>query len=169
MLYWSWLWLRSVHWSISVVCGIRNVVGLSYPAWGHSWTTCGHSWIAYGWSWGSDQYNHSKLCNWCDFYVFIHFKICICIYVYLLIILVYSWVEGDSTLLIVLMRKSRSYNCGKWEWEFNQYLRGIHKKRYWIWAISQLILVRYNNFVYIPIFLDELKCILSKYWIKLWG
>ena len=31
---------------------------------------------------------------------------------------IYSWVEGDSTLLIVLMRKSRSYNCGKWEWEF---------------------------------------------------
>ena len=60
--------------------------------------------------------------NWCDFYVFIYFKICIyiylCIYVYLLIIWVHSWVEGDSTLLIVLMKKSRSNNCGKWEWEF---------------------------------------------------
>ena len=33
---WSWLWLRSIHGSISVVCGIGNVVGLSYPAWGHS-------------------------------------------------------------------------------------------------------------------------------------
>ena len=42
----------------------------------------------------------------------------LCIYVYLLIIWVYSWVESDSTLLIVLLRKSRSYNCGKWEWEF---------------------------------------------------
>ena len=31
---------------------------------------------------------------------------------------IYSWVEGDSTLLIMLMRKSRSYSCGKWEWEF---------------------------------------------------
>ena len=60
---WSWLWLRSNHGSISVVCGIGNVVGLSYPAWGHSWTACGHSWTAYGWSWRSDQYNHSKLSN----------------------------------------------------------------------------------------------------------
>ena len=39
-------------------------------------------------------------------------------YVYLLTIWVYTWVEGDSTLLIVLMRKSRSYNYVKWEWEF---------------------------------------------------
>ena len=31
---------------------------------------------------------------------------------------IYSRVGGDGTLLIVLMRKSRSYNCGKWEWEF---------------------------------------------------
>ena len=58
---WSWLWLRSIHGSISVVCGIGNVVGLSCPAWGHSWIACGHSWTAYGWSWRSDQYNHSKL------------------------------------------------------------------------------------------------------------
>ena len=57
---WSWLWLRSIHGSISVVCGIGNVVRLSYPAWGHSWTACGHSWTAYGWSWRSDQYNHSQ-------------------------------------------------------------------------------------------------------------
>ena len=56
---------------------IGNVVGLSYPAWGHSWTACGHSWTAYGWPWRSDQYNHSKLSNWCDFYVSISFKICI--------------------------------------------------------------------------------------------
>ena len=42
----------------------------------------------------------------------------LCIYVYLLTIWVYSWVEGDSTLLIVLMRKSQSYNYGKLEWEF---------------------------------------------------
>ena len=34
---WSWLWLRSTCGSISFVCGIGNVVGLSYPAWGHSW------------------------------------------------------------------------------------------------------------------------------------
>ena len=61
---WSWLWLRSIHGSISVVCGIGNVVGLSSPAWGHSWTACGYSWTAYGWSWRSDQYNHSKLSNW---------------------------------------------------------------------------------------------------------
>ena len=89
---WSWLWLRSIHGSISVVCGIGNVVGLSYPAWGHSWTACGHSWTAYGWSWRSDQYNHSKLSNWRDFYVFIYLKICMymCIYVYLLIIWVYT-------------------------------------------------------------------------------
>ena len=79
---WSWLWLRSIHGSISVVCGIGNVVGLSYPAWGHSWTACGHSWTAYGWSWRSDQYNHSKLSNWCDFYVLICFKMCIYICVY---------------------------------------------------------------------------------------
>ena len=62
---WSWLWLRSIHGSISVVGGIGHVVGLSYPAWGHSWKTCGHSWTAYGWSWRSDQYNHSKLSHWC--------------------------------------------------------------------------------------------------------
>ena len=31
---------------------------------------------------------------------------------------IYSWVEGESTLLVVLMRKSRSYSCDKWEWEF---------------------------------------------------
>ena len=37
--------------TISVVCGIGNVVRLSYPAWGHSWRACGHSWTAYGWSW----------------------------------------------------------------------------------------------------------------------
>ena len=45
-----------------------------------------------GWSWRSDQYNHSKLSNWRDFYAFIYFKICIylCIYVYLLIIWVYT-------------------------------------------------------------------------------
>ena len=79
---WSWLWLRSIHGSISVVCGIGNVVGLSYPAWGHSWTACGHSWTAYGWSWRSDQYNHSKLSNWCDFYVLICFKMCIYICVH---------------------------------------------------------------------------------------
>ena len=60
---WSWLWLRSINRSISVVCGIGNV-GLSYPAWGHSWTAWGHSWTAYGWSWRSDQYNHIKLSNW---------------------------------------------------------------------------------------------------------
>ena len=64
----------------------------------------------------------NKLSNWCDFYVLIYAKICIyiyiCVYVFLLIIWVYSWVEGDSTLLIVLLRKSRSYNCGKWEREF---------------------------------------------------
>ena len=64
-------------WWISVVCGIGNIMGLSYPAWGHLWTACGHSWTAYGWSWRSDQYNHSKLSNWCDFYVSICFKICI--------------------------------------------------------------------------------------------
>ena len=120
---WPWLWLRSIHGSISVVCGIGNVVGLSYPAWGHSWTACGYSWTAYGWSWRSGQYNHSKLSNWCELYVFIYFKICVyhvyrCIYVHLLIIWVCSWVEDDSTLLIVLMRKSRSYNYDKWEWEF---------------------------------------------------
>ena len=95
---------------------------------------------------------------WCDIYVFRYFKIYIymCIYVYLFIIWVYSWVEGDSTLLIVLMRKSRSYNGANgcenlisiWE-EF------IKKNRYWIWPIHRLILVRYNNFVYIPIYLDE--------------
>ena len=39
-------------------------------------------------------------------------------YVHILMIWVYSWVEGDSTLLIVLMRKTQSYNYGKWEWEF---------------------------------------------------
>ena len=100
---WSWLWLRSIHGSISVVCGIGNVVRLSYPAWGHSWTACGHSWTAYGWSWRPDQCNYRNLSNWCDFYVFIYSKICIyiyiyiCIYVYLLITWVYSWVEGDST------------------------------------------------------------------------
>ena len=83
---WSWLWLRSNHGSISVVCGIGNVVGLSCPAWGHSRTACGHSWTtAYGWSWRSDQYNQSKLSNWRDFYVFIYFKICIYICVYLFI------------------------------------------------------------------------------------
>ena len=80
---WSWLWLRSIYGSISVVCGIGNVVRLSYPAWGHSWTACGHSWTAYGWSWRSDPYYHSKLSNWCDFYVFIYFKTCIYIYVYM--------------------------------------------------------------------------------------
>ena len=63
--------------------------------------------------------------------------ICLCIYVYLLMIWLYSWVEGDSTLLIVLMRKSRGYNCGKWEWELKWYLRGIHKKGYWIWTIHR--------------------------------
>ena len=63
--------------SISVVCGIGHVVGLSYPAWGHSWKACGHSWTAYGWSWRLDHYNHSKLSHWCDFYVFIYFRICI--------------------------------------------------------------------------------------------
>ena len=98
------------------------------------------------------------------FNVFIYFKICIYIhihiyiyvYVYPLIIWVYSWVEGDSTLLIVLMRKkSRSYNCGKWEGEFKEYLRGIHIKGYRIWPIHRLILVRYNNFVDIPIYLGE--------------
>ena len=31
---------------------------------------------------------------------------------------IYSWVKGESTLLTVLMRKSRSYSCDKWEWEF---------------------------------------------------
>ena len=120
---WSWPWLRSIHGSISVVSGIGNVVGLSYPAWGHSRTACGLSWTAYGWSWKSDQYNHSKLYNWCDFYVFIYFKICIYICVYICLsfnnISIYSRVEGGGTLLIVLMRKNRSYNCGKWEWEFN--------------------------------------------------
>ena len=80
---WSWLWLRYIHGSISVVCGIGNVVGLSYPAWGHSWTACGHSWTTYGWSWRSDQYNHSKLSNWCDSYVLICFKMCIYISVYI--------------------------------------------------------------------------------------
>ena len=45
---WSWLRLRSIHGSISVVCGIGHVVGLSYPAWGHSWKACWHSWTAYG-------------------------------------------------------------------------------------------------------------------------
>ena len=79
---WSWLWLRSIHGSISVVCGIGNVVGLSYPAWGHLWTACGHSRKAYGWSWRLDHYNHSKLSNWCDFYVLICFKMCIYICVY---------------------------------------------------------------------------------------
>ena len=53
-------WLRSIHRSISVMCGIGNIVGLSYPAWGHSWTAWGHSWTACGhlgwgqlrrWSW----------------------------------------------------------------------------------------------------------------------
>ena len=43
---WSWLWLRSIHGSISVVCGIGHVVGLSYPAWGHWWKACGHLWTA---------------------------------------------------------------------------------------------------------------------------
>ena len=79
---WSWLWLRSIHGSISVVCGIGNVVGLSYPAWRHSWTACGHSWTAYGWSWRSPQYNHNKLSNWCDFCVLICFKMYIYICVY---------------------------------------------------------------------------------------
>ena len=66
----------------------------------------------------------------------------LCIYVYLLTIWVYSWVEGDSTLLIVLMRKSQSYNYGKWEWEFKLYLRGIPKKGIeydpfidWYWSV----------------------------------
>ena len=80
---WSWLWLRSIHGSISVVCGIGNVAVLSYPAWGHSWTACGHSGTAYGWSWKSGQYNHSKLSNWCDFYVLIYFKICVYLCVYI--------------------------------------------------------------------------------------
>ena len=89
------------------------------------------------------------------FHIFQYMHICLCIYVYLLMIWLYSWVEGDSTLLIVLMRKSRGYNCGKWEWELNWYLRGINKKWYWIWTIHRLILVRYNDFVYIPIYMDE--------------
>ena len=66
----------------------------------------------------------------------------LCIYVYLLIIWVYSWVEGNSTLLIVLMRKSRSYNCGKWGWEFKYYFRRIYKKGIeydqfidWYWSV----------------------------------
>ena len=49
-------------------------------------------------------------CTYISGYAYIY----MCIYVYLLIIWVYSWVEGNSTLLIVLMRKTRSYNCGKW-------------------------------------------------------
>ena len=112
------------------MCGNGNIMGLSYPAWRHSWTVCGHSWTAYGWSWRSDQYNHSKLIGvtltfWhISRYAYAY----MCIYVYLLIIWVYLWVEGNSTLLIMLMRKSRSYKCGKWEWEFKKYLRGIHKK-----------------------------------------
>ena len=79
----------------------------------------------------------------------------ICVYVYLLIIWVFPWVEGDSALLIVLMRKSRSYNCGKWEGEFKWYLKGVHKKGYWKWSIHRLILVRCNNFVNTPIYLDK--------------
>ena len=46
-----------------------------------------------------------------------------CISVYICLsnnnVSIYSWAEDDSTLFIVLMRKSRSYNCGKCEWEFN--------------------------------------------------
>ena len=57
----------------------------------------------------------------------------LCIYVYLSIIWVYSWVEGNSTLLIALTRKSRSYNCGKWEW----------KSKFWI-VYSQNIGVSYE-------------------------
>ena len=58
----------------------------------------------------------------------------------------YSWVEGDSTLFIVLMRKSRGYNCGKWEWELKWYLRGIHKRKGieyepfidWYWSVIMI-------------------------------
>ena len=115
--YWSWLRLWSIYGSISVVCGNGYVVGLSYPTWGHSRTVCGHSWTAYGWSWRSDKYNHSKLSNWCDFYIFVYsWYAYISAYVCLSFnnMSIYSWVEGHSTLLIVLMRKNRSYNCGKW-------------------------------------------------------
>ena len=38
--------------------------------------------------------------------------------VYLLIIWIHTWVEDDSTLLSVLTKKSRGYNCGIWLWEF---------------------------------------------------
>ena len=48
---------------------------------GHD-AACGHSWTAYGWSWRSDQYNHSKLSDWCGFYVLICFMMCIFICVY---------------------------------------------------------------------------------------
>ena len=70
----------------------RKRLGTVVPSVRALWTACGHSWTACVWSWRSDQYNHSKLYNWCDFYVFIYFKICIylCIYVYLLILWVYT-------------------------------------------------------------------------------
>ena len=41
-------------------------------------------------------------CTYISGYAYIY----LCIYVYLLMICVYSWVEGNSTLLIVLMRKT---------------------------------------------------------------
>ena len=54
------------------------------------------------------------MCSYISRYAYISVYICLSFN----IMSIYSWVEGDSTLLIVLLRKSRSYNCGKWEWEF---------------------------------------------------
>ena len=87
---WSWLWIRSIFMDRFQSC-VESETSWDYRTQREGirgQRACGHSWTAYGWSWRSDQYNHSKLSNCCDFYVFIYLKICIYVCVYMFI---FSW------------------------------------------------------------------------------